>query len=341
MSALWVATAPDLAARLQAVAARHLGGTGELRGLAAITGGATKQTYAFEARVGDAWLPFILQLSSDVGDRAASFTPKLDAAADARLMRSAAAAGVRVPEVMAILDVEDGLGGGHVTRRIAGETIGRRIVHHAGFAAARDALPAQLGQALAGVHRIPLSAHPELADFGAARQIASYAGIVDHYGVLSPTLEHALAWCRAHAPTSHATTVVHGDFRMGNLIVDAQGLAGVLDWEAAHTGDPMQDLGYLCVRSWRFGGSAPVAGVASREALCAAYEAAGGARVDLQAVRFWEAWGNVKWALAALRKGLRHRDGTGAPTSMEQCAIGRRTKEPLWDFLQLLKETTR
>lgn len=324
-----------IARSLSAVAQRELGACGDVEALRALTGGATRTTYFFEARLPDGRRRFILQLSTASADRAASFTPKLSASQDAALLQDADALGVRVPRVCALLRPEDGLGDGHITAFVEGESLGRRIVHDAAFAGARRVLASQLGANLARIHRIDLSRHQHLVPFGPAAQIGSYAGIVEHYGVRSPALEYALAWSREHAPAQVDATVVHADYRMGNLLVGRDGLAAVLDWEAAHQGDPMQDLGYLCVRTWRFGGAGPVAGVGARDELFAAYEAAGGRRVDPQAVRFWEAWGNVKWALVALRKGLRHRDSRG-PVSLEQCAIGRRTEEALWDFFRAI-----
>jgi aminoglycoside phosphotransferase (APT) family kinase protein len=310
----------DLAGRLSAVMQRAMGASGGVEALAPITGGATKQTFAFDARIGAHQRRFILQLSGASGDKAAAYTPKLSAQQDAGLMQAAAARGVLAPEVCVVLQPGDGLGSGYITARIAGEALGRRIVHDPQFAQARQVLAAQFAANLARIHQMDPDEHQDLVAFGAKEQITSYAGIVEHYGVVSPALEYALAWSREHAPARARMAVVHADFRMGNVLVDEAGLTGVLDWEAAHRGDPMQDLGYLCVRTWRFGGAHPV----------------GGGPVDRAAVHFWEAWGNIKWAIIAMRKGLRYRDGV-EPVSLEQCAIGRRMEEPLWDFFQLIE----
>lgn len=323
-------------ARLAAVIARAVGQPGTVITLTPITGGATKHTYVLVADVGGGRQRFVLQLStaSGPGDKAASLTPRLSADQDAQLMLAAQAQGVAVPNVRAILRPEDGLGAGYLTDFVEAQALGRTIVLDATFASAREALVGQCGASLAAIHRIPLAEHGYLRHYPARAQIEAYTGLVDHYGLRSPELEYALAWARTHVPEQRAHGVVHGDFRMGNLMTDATGLRCVLDWESAHAGDPMQDLGWICMRTWRFGGAGTVAGIASREALFAAYEAAGGLPVDAQAVRFWEAWGNVKWAIAAMRKGLRFRDGV--PPTLEQCAIGRRMEEPLWDFFRLI-----
>jgi aminoglycoside phosphotransferase (APT) family kinase protein len=127
---------------------------------------------------------------------------------------------------------------------------------------------------------------------------------------------------------------VHADFRTGNLIVGPEGLRCVLDWEIARIGDPMQDLAVLCLRSWRFGGSEPVGGFGRREDLYAAYEAAGGERVDPERVRFWEVLNNLKWAISCVRRGSARRTD-GRPARVELAAIGRRLEEPLWDLMNL------
>jgi aminoglycoside phosphotransferase (APT) family kinase protein len=164
----------------------------------------------------------------------------------------------------------------------------------------------------------------------------SSPSIADHYGHRLPALELGFRWVEQHLPPPARHTVLHGDFRLGNFIVGEDGMRLVLDWELAQTGDPMQDLGWICCRTWRFGGPLPAAGCATREELFAAYEQASGCRVDPAHVRFWEAFANVKWAVMCLRKGLRWRDGT-EPISIEQSAIGRRTEEPLWDFLEVIE----
>ena len=107
--------------------------------------------------------------------------------------------------------------------------------------------------------------------------------------------ELALQWLKRHRPPEPARlSLVHGDFRNGNLMVDDDGLRAVLDWEMAHLGDPMEDLGWICVNSWRFGRhELPVGGFGTREQLFAGYVEAGGtlqarARALLGSVRHAE-----------------------------------------------------
>ncbi|MET1040820.1 MAG: DUF6285 domain-containing protein, partial [Acidimicrobiales bacterium] len=128
--------------------------------------------------------------------------------------------------------------------------------------------------------------------------------------------------------------VVHGDFRHGNLIVGPEGLRAVLDWELAHLGDPLEDLGWLCVRAWRFGGPGPVGGFGEREELYAAYEAAGGRAVDPDVARWWEVLGTLKWGVMCIIQTATHL--TGQARSVELAAIGRRVCENEYDLLALI-----
>ena len=330
----------ELSTRLQTAVARHIGPPGTVHDLVRLTGGATKTTWAFAADIAGARQSLILQVT-DVGagstpDPLAGTTPRLTAEQDARAMLAAVAGGIPAPRVRAVLDAADGIGPGYVTERVEGETLGVRILRDQRFAAVRGGLADQCGRILAAIHRLDVAAVPFLKRQDAAVQLAAYRRIVSHYGHRLPALELGLRWVEENLPANPRHTVVHGDFRLGNFIVGEDRLRCVLDWELAQTGDPMQDLGWICCKTWRFGGPLPAGGFAPREQLFAAYERASGQAVDPGHVRFWEAFGSIKWAIMCLRKGLRYRDGT-EPISVEQSAIGRRTEEPLWDFLDLIE----
>lgn len=337
-----MSTETDFPARLQAAVVRHIGGPGTLHDLQRLSGGATKVTWSFDADIGGRREAFILQcsdaaeLTETPNDPTVGTTPRLTAEQDARVMMAAVAAGVPAPTVRAVFDPSDGLGQGYLTERVAGETLGPRILREERFAAARPVMAEQCGTILAAIHRIDAASLPFLKEQDAAAQLAAYRRIVDHYQFRLPALELGLRWVEENLPRGARTTVIHGDFRTGNLIVDEQGVRLVIDWEIAQRGDPMQDLGWLCVKTWRFGGAHPVGGFGSREALFAAYEKASGHAVEPAHVRFWEAFGSVKWSIMCLRKGLRYSDGA-EPISIEQSAIGRRLEEPLWDFLNLIE----
>jgi aminoglycoside phosphotransferase (APT) family kinase protein len=195
-----------------------------------------------------------------------------------------------------------------------------------------------VARAAAATHAIPLAEAPALGAPGGHPAAAAVAGLeaeLDRIGEPHPALELGLRWLRRHLPDPAAPGVVHGDFRLGNFLVDEAGLVGVLDWELAHAGDPAEDLGWLCIRAWRFGeDTRPVAGCGSRDQLLAAYAAAAGRAVSREELRFWEAYGNLRWGVICLVQADRHL--SGAEVSLERAAVGRRACEPEWDLLAMV-----
>jgi aminoglycoside phosphotransferase (APT) family kinase protein len=252
-------------------------------------------------------------------------------AGEAALMRAAAQLGVPVPTVLAD---DDGAVVGSpciVTARLEGETIARKLLRDEEWATARQRLVRQAGEALAAIHRIDPGVAPSLKG---GDQLEQLRQMLDGFDQPLPAFELGLRWLEAHRPASPRTTVVHGDFRLGNLFVDREGLAGVLDWELAHLGDPVEDLGWYCVRAWRFGSPLPAGGMGTREELLDAYAAAGGDPVDPEALGWWELLGTVKWGLICVLQAQVHL--SGAARSVELATIGRRVCENEWDVLGLL-----
>lgn len=321
---------------LEAVVRHHLGGPGEIRELVRLTGGATRATWSFDAVVATGTLPLILQQSppQHLSPLPVEATPLVHGAHEAALLEAARRAGVPAPHVRIVLGPGDGLGEGTITDRIAGETLGRKIHSDPRLAGVRSTLAAQCGAILAAVHRIEPTGLAFLATQTARDQLAIYRALADAHDPPLPAVELGLRWVAENLPAAPRTSVVHGDFRTGNLIIGEDGVRCVLDWELAHIGDPMLDLGWLCARTWRFGGPLPVGGFGHRDELFAAYERAGGGSVDPAHVRFWEAFGCIKWALMCLHKGASERGR--AHRSIEAVAIGRRIEEPLLDFLDLV-----
>ena len=169
-------------------------------------------------------------------------------------------------------------------------------------------------------------------------QIEDWERQLDLIGEPLPAVELGLRWLRANLPPAAELALVHGDFRLGNFIVSERGLEAVIDWELAHLGDPAEDIGWLSVRSWRFGNDQlPVAGLGGLEDFLAAYEAAGGRAPEPERLRFWEAFGNLKWAVICARQAYDHR--SGERRSHELASLGRRICEPEWDLLELIVAT--
>jgi aminoglycoside phosphotransferase (APT) family kinase protein len=308
----------DLAAGLGALVGA------EVTALERLSGGASRETWAFEA----GGRALILQRQRPGAGAAA-----VSMAAEVALLRGAAEGGVPVPAVVA--DATDGTALGapaFVVERLAGETIARKLLRDEAYAAVRPRVAAACGAILAAVHRLPVER------FGALTRtdpIESMRTTLDSLGEAHPAFELGLRWLERHRPPERPPTVVHGDFRTGNLIVDESGVVAVLDWELAHLGDPLEDLGWFCVRAWRFGADdLPAGGFGSREELWAAYEAAGGAPVHPEEARWWEVHGTLRWGVICMVQAASHL--LGISRSMELAAIGRRTCENEHDVLALL-----
>src|ERR1700719_3663059 len=298
-----------------------------------LSGGASQETWSFDIVHPDGDIGAILRRApSGYGaapERAAGL------AAEAALMQRAYEAGVPSPRVLHVLRPQDELGTGFIMARVEGETIPRKILRDEKFAQARPMLARQLGETLAAIHGLAMSQLPELRRMTAAKEIAELGRDYRSFDWPRPVFELALRWLRDRDPgPPQDVTLVHGDFRHGNLIIGPEGLRAVLDWELAHLGDPMEDLGWICVNSWRFGEiDRPVGGLGTREELFAGYEMPG-RRIDPPRVKFWEVMGTCRWGVMCC--GMMQRFRTGSEHSIERAMIGRRSSETEIDLLRLL-----
>src|ERR1700731_2095715 len=302
-------------------------------GAAKLTGGPSQETSSFDIVHPDGNIGAILRRAPQGYGAAPARAAGLNA--EAVLMQLAHDAGVPSPRVLHVLQPQDDLGTGFIMERVEGETIPRKILRDEQFAQARPKLARQLGGVLAGIHGLALSQLPELRRMTAAKEIAELERDYRSFDWPRKVFELALGWLRDRDPgSSEQVTLVHGDFRHGNLIVGPEGLRAVLDWELAHTGDPMEDLGWICVNSWRFGEiDKPVGGFGAREELFAGYEA-GGRRVDPDRVIFWEVMGTLRWGVMCC--GMMQRFRLTPERSVERAMIGRRASETEIDLLRLL-----
>lgn len=319
---------------LQALAGELSAGGGEVQNLHRLSGGASQDTWAFDlAMAPGAVRPLVLRRTPPGTAQRSGSNAGLEA--EAVLIALAGAAGVPVPPLVLRLRAEHGLGQGFVMGHLSGETLGRRIVSDPRFAQARQGLARRCGQVLAQIHALPRARLSALREANAAGELAHCRDWHRSLGAARPVFALALRWLAEHCPDdSVALGLVHGDFRTGNLMVDEAGLAGVLDWELAHLGDAMQDLGWLCVNSWRFGrAELPVGGFGRLDELFAGYAEAGG-RVDPARVHWWQVFGTLHWGVICESMG---QAGTAAgQPQMEKAAIGRRASEAEIDLLQLL-----
>jgi aminoglycoside phosphotransferase (APT) family kinase protein len=303
-------------------------------GLVRLSGGASQETWSFDIVHAGGHLGAILRRAPSGYGAAPARAAGLEA--EATLMRRAYEAGIPSPRVLHILSAEDEFGTGFIMDRIEGETIPRKILRDGKFARVRPKLARRLGGVLAAIHGFPPAELPELRRMTAALELAELERDIRAFNQPRPVFEQALRWLRDHDPgPPERVTLVHGDFRHGNLIIGDDDVRAVLDWELAHLGDPMEDLGWICVNSWRFGEiDKPVGGFGAREELFAGYEAGQGQRVDPGRVMFWEVMGTLRWGVMCC--GMMQRFRSGPEHSIERAMIGRRSSETEIDLLRLL-----
>lgn len=321
------------------LARHHAAESVRIDGLRLLTGGASRQTWSFDAIITHAdgrteTFPLVARADPRKGPNVMSRDVEY------RVLEAAGGAGVPVPRVHAMGD--DSLGVPFfLMERVEGETIARRILRDDEYANARGAMTDQLGAILAAIHAIDLGDLPlQRPEPGLSAAETEVQRFEQTYRMITPdphpTFELAFRWLKENMPQPSEPAFVHGDYRLGNLIVGPEGIRSILDWELAHIGDPLEDFGFLCIRSWRFGNDhLPVAGVGQREELFRAYEAAGGRKVDPATVHWWEVFGNLRWGIITIMQANAYL--AGMSKSVELAAIGRRTAETEWELLNLME----
>lgn len=314
----------QLADRLSQVLAPVLGPV-TVEALRALTGGASRTTWAFDA-VGDSGRRALILRTGPPDESNASME------LEAHAQRAARQAGAPVPTVLLADNSTAALGNPFlICDAVAGETVVRRIDRQLEDTG-REALLQQCAQALAAIHR----ADPAGIALSAEDQLVACRNQLDAMHDTTAPFEWAFRWLESHRPPAAQPQLVHGDFRMGNLIVDGAELAAVLDWELVHLGDGCEDLAWFCLRAWRFG--APIdrgaGGLGAIEAFLTAYEQAAGIQVDRRRFDWWLTLGTLRWGIICRYQAERHLSGQAR--SVELATIGRRVSETEWDLLRLL-----
>jgi aminoglycoside phosphotransferase (APT) family kinase protein len=322
-----------------------------IRELQRLSGGANMETWSFDLARGDAVEPLILRrlpgtanavanaVGRAVGEPAVAEAAlaELSLTDEAALLVVAGSHGVPVATVRKVLQPEHALGQGYIMSREAGEALPFRLLADERYRKARTQLAFQCGQTLGRIHRIPVAALPPgLPDHSGERLFQRAQDFLDSHGNVSPVLQLGLNWLRDHPRPAPRRTLVHGDFRNGNLLVDEAGLVAVLDWELAHLGDPVQDLGYISANVWRFGASRPVGGFGEYADLLAGYQSVTGFAPSMADIHYWQVHAALSWGMVCLLMLQMYR--SGADPSLERAAVGRRLSEAEIDLLLLLEE---
>jgi aminoglycoside phosphotransferase (APT) family kinase protein len=288
-----------------------------------LSSGASRETFAFSTRARGG---LVVQIARGGGGKIVQAPPQ------APLLAAAAQAGVPVPRVVAHGHDDDVLGvSWAVVESLDGTTDPQAILEGEGVPPPPELIDG-IASALAAVHRMPtdLASAPPIDD-----PLALLRAMHDNLGEPHPAFELAFRALEDGRPAVARRTLVHGDFRMGNLMVGREGVTGVLDWELTHVGDPVEDLGWLCVPAWRFHRlDRPAAGLGTREELLTAYERHANVAVDPAALSWWELYGTLRWGVICVMQAYTHL--SGATKSVEHAVIGRRACEVEWDLLELL-----
>lgn len=319
--------------RLLRAMGRALPSIQAIEGLRRLSAGATLETWSFDAVGQDRSWPLILRRAP--GGVSAART--LSLADEAAVVRALHQTGAMVPEVVWTLEPQDDLGDGFVMIRIDGETIPRKILRDAAFDAIRPRLVTQFAEAAFQLHAIETRLlPPALPHAGVRETLEVMSARTRALPTPRPVFELAIRWLQDHAPSEPVHPhLVHGDFRHGNVIIGAEGIRAVLDWEIAHLGDPVEDLAWLCAPPWRFGLlDKPAGGLGSRDQLLEAYARVSGAPVDLARFRYWEVMASLRWGVgcASMLEWFR----SGRNRTVERAMIVRRASENEMDLMRLL-----
>jgi aminoglycoside phosphotransferase (APT) family kinase protein len=322
---------------LEIILRRELEGFQALDSCKQLTAGASQETYCLTIQ-GAAGTQRLALRRSPPNIEPASSVGNINLDTEARLFQLAGAGAIPGPRVFYVLQPDDGLGTGFIMEWLEGETLGQRIVRAEQFAKIRPRLARECGQILGRIHALDWQAaglERELPVIDPARLVDDTWTSYRDLQVPVPMIDYSWRWLKSNLPNKSRMTLVHGDFRNGNLMVTPAGINAVLDWELAQVGDPVRDLGWLCVNSWRFGNAGlPVGGFGEIDDLLAGYRETSGFDIDKRELEFWQVFGSFWWAMATLQMANAWR--TGETPSLERPVIGRRSSEAQMDCVNLL-----
>jgi aminoglycoside phosphotransferase (APT) family kinase protein len=284
-----------------------------------LAGGASKEAWSVDA---DGQKLLVRRAAGGVIHR-----HTLSLAHEYAVLEAAYEAGVKVPRPVAYIADLEGREA-FAMERLEGETIGRRIVR----GDVPERLPLELAEELAKIHAIPQARLPFLPEARLERMVEE----LDEVGEPRPAIELGLWWLREHRPPPREPVVVHGDYRIGNVVVGPEGLRGVLDWEFAHVDDPVRDVAFGLVRAWRFGvPEKRLGGIGDVEPYLERYNELTGFDVTPVELDYWELAGNVGWAIGCLTQMQRHL--SGQDRSVELAVLGRLGAEVEYEICTLLE----
>lgn len=322
----------ELAGRLEVAVRRRFGNAAQIANLELATLGASNRTLLFDLVTPGGCRRLVLRQET----YRSPVSPFLPPADQYRILQVVHRHGLPVPEPVFELDPDDGLDRGFAMSCIPGETLPKTLLTDPRYARARARFAAQTGEIFARLHAIPLAELGFLTASADSRDpLAAQLARYDSYGEYHPAIDIGIRWLERNRPAARPARLIHGDYRVGNLIVTEGGIAGVLDWECSHHGSPAEDFGWVCLRSWRFGHiQRPVGGMGERAELHAAYVAHGGEPVAAEEVLWWEVFGSLKWAILNIMQAEGH--VRGERRSLPFACCGRNASMIEYDLLMTI-----
>ena len=303
---------------------------GEIVNLEPLTGGASKEIWKFEVNANGKSDRYILRRGSGVEGPLAIKTSD-----EAKIQKTVRKLGAQVPEIVAVSSLDEELGDAYIMKFVDGESIARKILRDEEYKNTLPKLAFECGQSIAKIHQADINEFPFLPSKTVFEQINDLYQTYVSFNQPSPVFEYTHLWLKKQNFGEINDALVHGDFRLGNIIVDKDGLKSVIDWELAHIGNPLQDLGWICGNSWRFGNTNKVVGGFGDLAdLLKGYNSVSNYHVDENMVKAWQVFGTFRWGVICLIQASAHL--TGSINSVEQAAIGRRVSETEIDIVDLL-----
>ena len=308
----------------------EVGIEGDVSNLEPLTGGASKEIWKFEVSNAKQPTKMILRRGSGIEGPLAIRT-----ADEARIQKEVIKVGAPVPIILAVSKNEEELGDSYIMHFVEGESIARKILRDKEYKKALPILAYQCGEAIAKIHNVDINNFSFLPKKPAEDQLEDLYSTYQSFEQPSPVFEYAYLWLKEQDFSNFQESLVHGDFRLGNIIVNADGLQSIIDWELAHIGNPLQDLGWVCGNSWRFGkNDKVVGGFGELEDLLEGYNSISKLKVNKEMVKCWQVFGTFRWGVICLIQAYAHLNGT--INSIEKAAIGRRVSETEIDIVDLL-----
>jgi len=308
----------------------EVGIEGKVSNLEPLTGGASKEIWKFEVSNAKQPTKMILRRGSGIEGPLAIKT-----ADEARIQKEVIKVGAPVPKILAVSKNEEELGDSYIMHFVEGESIARKILRDKEYKKALPILAYQCGEAIAKIHNVDINNFSFLPKKPAEDQLEDLYSTYQSFEQPSPVFEYAYLWLKEQDFGNFQESLVHGDFRLGNIIVNADGLQSIIDWELAHIGNPLQDLGWVCGNSWRFGkNDKVVGGFGELEDLLEGYNSISKLKVNKAMVKCWQVFGTFRWGVICLIQAYAHLNGT--INSIEKAAIGRRVSETEIDIVDLL-----